>query len=62
MSTNGYDSLIAGFTQALEDNSRIIGDALQVLTTKKLSESHKKELARIKKELKKIDENLSIIE
>ena len=60
--SNGYDDLISGFTAALEDNSKIIGDALQALTGRELSEQDKKALKKIKKELKQIDNELSILE
>ena len=60
--SNGYDDLISNFTAALEDNSKIIGDALQALTKRKLSEQDKKALKKIKKDLKQIDSELSILE
>jgi len=58
---NGYDSLLLNFTAALEDNSKIIGDALEVLTGRDLSEQDKRELRKLKKELRKIDSSLSSI-
>ena len=57
--SNGYDSLLLNFTEALEDNSKIIGDALQALTERELSNKDKKELKKIQKELKSIDRGLS---
>lgn len=60
-SVNGYDSLLLNFTTALEDNSKIIGDALEALTERSLSEQDKRELRKLKKELKKIDSSLSSI-
>ena len=47
--SDGYDALISRFTAALEDNSKIIGDALQALAGRELSESDKKELKKINK-------------
>lgn len=55
----GYDSLLLGFTNALEDNSKIIGDALEALASRKLSEKDKKELRSIKRDLKRIDSSLN---
>ena len=60
--SNGYDSLMSGFILALEDNSKIIGDTLEALSEKDLSEVDKRELRKIKKELNKIDSSLSSLE
>ena len=57
-SANGFESLIGVHTAALEENSKAIGDMLQILSKKVLNKADKKTLDGIKKELKRLDKEL----
>ena len=54
----GFDGLLGAHVSALEDNSKAIEEMLKVLSSKKLTPSNLKELKFIKKELKRLDDNL----
>lgn len=60
--SNGYDNLLLKFTGALEGNSKVIGDFLEELSKRKLSQQDKKQLKSIKKELGRIDASLEDID
>lgn len=57
-SASSFDHLLAGFTDALEDNSSQIVNALQQLKGKKLDTKDKKALSRLGRELKSLDKDL----
>ena len=60
--SNGYDNLLLKFTGALEGNSKVIGDFLEELSKRELSDKDKKQLKSIKRELGRIDASLEDIE
>ena len=58
VNANSLDNLMAGFTEALEENSEQIIEALAQLKGKKLSFTDKKELKKIGRSLKGLDQDL----
>ena len=60
-SANSFDNLLAGFTEALEENSVEIVEALKQLKKKKLTSGDKKALEKISKEIKSLDKDLDTI-
>lgn len=61
-SANSFDSLLAGFTDALEENSGEIVKALKQLKKKKLTTKDKKILENIGKEIKSLNKDLDTID
>lgn len=57
-SANSFDNLMAGFTEALEDNSAQIVKALGELKEKNLNKKQKETLAKLGKEIKSLDKDL----
>ena len=51
----GMDNLLSYYTNALEDNSKRIVEILERLSTSNLSFKDRKNLKRVKSELKKMD-------
>ena len=60
-SANSFDSLLAGFTEALEENSMEIVKTLKQLKKKKLTCKDKKALERLGKEIKSLDKDIDSI-
>ena len=60
-SANSFDNLLAGFTEALEENSVEIVKALKQLKKKKLTSRDRKALENIGKEIKSLDKDLDTI-
>ena len=54
--------MLAGFTEALEDNSAQIVKALDELKKKELSAEDKKKLDKLGKELKSLDKDLDSLD
>ena len=57
-SANSFDNLLAGFTEALEENSTEIIKALKQLKKKKLTSKDKKALEQLGKEIKSLDKDI----
>lgn len=60
-SANSFDNLLAGFTEALEDNSNQIVKALKAIKRKKLTSKDKQALEKLGKEIKSLDKDLDSI-
>ena len=58
---DGFDSLVAVHTSALQENSREILEMLEILSEKKLSPRDLKTLKYIKRELKDLDDEIDKI-
>lgn len=52
---SGFDNLLEVHTRALEENSKSVVEILELLSDKQLSIKDRKNLNRIKRELKNID-------
>ena len=59
--SSSFDNMIAGFTKALENNTSSISEVLTILQSKKLSNEQKRQLNRITRDLKRIDNSLNLI-
>ena len=57
-SNDGFNGLIDAHTQALENNSLKISEALEALADKSLTLKQKDELKRLKSALKRIDKGI----
>lgn len=57
-SSSGFDSLINVHTAALEENSNMIAKMLEELSNKKLSTNNIKDIKFIKRELKRLNNEL----
>ena len=57
-SNDGFNGLIDAHTQALENNSLKISEALEALADKPLTLKQKDELKRLKSALKRIDKGI----
>ena len=53
--SNGFDDLLEVHTRALEENSKSVVEILELLSDKKLSIKDRKNLNKIKREIKNID-------
>ena len=60
-SANSFDNLLAGFTEALEENSTQIVKALKAIKRKKLTSKDKQALEKLGKEIKSLDKDLDSI-
>ena len=58
---DGFNNLIDVHTRALEENSERIIEALELLKDKKLTESDKKALSKIKSNLKRLNKDIDIL-